>query len=175
MDIDELAERFTAIAGARLGRGPRHPRQPDSALAEHINRFLDEYPFLRTDPGYVEFLEKYAGAYAENEDVSTIVDILGFSEVSTEMIEMEGPIINKEGYLIFAQCIYHIRDNGRLRDTQEHDFAFDATGDRKPGVYRLFSAFSQLGNEFEWQYPGFTEWFADLVSHDGALEPRVSG
>lgn len=172
--IDDLIARFEQIPGARVGRGLEHPTRPDASEAGRLEEFLSNYPFLRADSSYEEFLRKYGGAYVENEDVTQIIDILGFSNVSTDIIEMDGSIVNSDGYLLFAQCIYHIMSERGLKDTQEHDFAFDATGEREPGVYRLYGDSEQDLNEFEWQYDNFANWLAYLVAQDAKLSPPAA-
>jgi hypothetical protein len=183
MQIDQLMDRFTGIPGARVGHGPRHPRHPDPSIAGQVDEFLDAYPALRADPGYVEFLERYGGASIENEKTGQIVDILGFTDASTDMIEMDGPIVDDNGFLVFAQCVYHLIEDGKLRDTQEHDFAFDTTGRRDPRVYHLYSAMSRLTSApeaprsqspFEMSCDGFVDWLAMIVNRNGMLEPPPS-
>ncbi|MEV4143728.1 hypothetical protein AB0J40_08670 [Amycolatopsis sp. NPDC049691] len=169
--IDALMARFEQIPGARVGRGIEHPASPDASEAGRLTEFLSSYRFLRADSSYEEFLMKYGGAYIENEEATQIIDILGFSDVSTDIIEMDGSIVSGDGYLVFAQCIYHIVSERGLEDTQEHDFAFDATGERKPGVYGLYGDSHQEHNEFEWRYDNFADWLADLVAQDAKLSP----
>lgn len=175
MEIDSLMADLARIPGARIGRGPRHPSQPDATAGEKLREFLAEYPAVRTDPGYVEFLECYGGAYLENEDVSQIVDILGFTDASTQMYEMDGPIVDEDGFLLFAQCVYHIEVDGRLVDTQEYDFAFDVTGGRESGVYGLFSARAVRDNRFEWHSDDFLSWLAQLVRTGGRFPTPGTG
>jgi len=169
--IDQLVERFSQIPGATVGQGPQHPEHPDKTISRRLSEFLSDYPFLHTDPHYVEFLEKYAGAYSEDEQATQLIEILGFFDPSIDIVEIEGSVIDRDGYLIFARCVYHIEDEKGLHDTQEHDFAFDASGKRKPGVYRHYSHFGSTDEGYEWMYTDFAAWLADLVTQDGRLRP----
>jgi hypothetical protein len=169
--LDELMQRFGQIPGAKVGHGPEHPESPDPSTAERLEEFLASYHSLQADQSYCDFLRRYGGAYIENHDATLIIDIFGFSEVSTDIVEMEGPVVNKDGYLIYAQCIYYIMSGNELRGTQEHDFAFDMTGARRPGIYRLYGSSEHLHNQFEWQHESFASWLAYLMDHDARLSP----
>ncbi|MEV4759057.1 hypothetical protein AB0J86_28725 [Micromonospora sp. NPDC049559] len=171
MDIDSVMDRFCRIPGARAGRGPRHPRDPDPAPAARLTEFLDTYPSLRSDRGYVAFLERYGGAAIEGGDDRPLVDVLGFSDASTGLLEMDGPVVDDDGFLLFAQYVHHRIEGGKLLDTEEQDFAFDTTGERKPGVYRLFSSRRVSDDDFDWYAEDFLSWLDRLVRQDGIL-PR---
>jgi hypothetical protein len=158
IDLDELVERFRRLPGAKVGDGPGQP--------ERVERFLDEYPFLRTDLGYVAFLRRYSGASIESDDLAQLVDIFGFGDASTDIEEMDGPVLTGDGFLIFAQCVYRVLDGGVHTGTREHDFAFDSAEGGRPGVYR----FAPGGAGFAWYGDGFLAWLADLVERDGWLD-----
>jgi hypothetical protein len=167
MGIEETVGRLERIPGAVVGRGPHHPVEPEPSLALPIAEFLDGYPDVRRDGGYVEFLEKYAGAMIKNDDETQIVDILGFSDASTEIMEMDGPIVDDNGFLLFAQGVFHIIADGKELDMYEHDFAFDASGDRRPGVYHSAATLRSQGQPFTWYADDFDAWLAELVEKRG--------
>lgn len=173
MNIDEVVSRLEHIPGARAGRGPRHPESPALFLEDQLVQFLDTYPVLHHDAGYIEFLEKYAGAMIKNSDETQIVDLLGFSDVSTGMLEMDGPVVDENGFLLFAQCVFHIIVEGRLVDMYEYDFAFDASGGRRPGVYRCSTTLRSQGEPYLWYADGFCSWLVELVDQDGRYERPV--
>ncbi|HWH00256.1 MAG TPA: hypothetical protein VNV66_13245 [Pilimelia sp.] len=178
MEIDELMARFAALPGARVGRGPDHPRMPEPAVGEAVDGFLRRFPEVARDHGYVAFLRRYAGAAIDNEERHEIVDILGFSNVSSDLIEMDGPVVDEHGFLIFAQVVRHLIEGGALRDTQEYDYAFDTTGARAPGVYWLYSSSRQPETFDEHARAGFapageafTGWLSRIVGSGGFSPP----
>lgn len=170
MNINEVVSRLERIPGALAGRGPRHPESPDLSIEDQLVQFLDTYPILRRDAGYVEFLEKYAGAMIKNPDETQIVDVLGFSDVSTGMLEMDGPVVDEHGFLLFAQCIFHIIVEGRLVDMYEYDFAFDTSEEGRPAVYRCSATLRSQGEPYVWYADGFCSWLVELVDQDGRYE-----
>jgi hypothetical protein len=62
-NINNLVSQFLSLGHAEVGHGPSHPTHPNPALAPLISSFLEQYPLLRKDRGYVEFLDIYAGAH----------------------------------------------------------------------------------------------------------------
>ncbi|HXM58416.1 MAG TPA: hypothetical protein VOB72_23655 [Candidatus Dormibacteraeota bacterium] len=169
--IDALVDRLSRLPGAQVGRGPRHPRSPDAAVAPRLDTFLSEHPTLRDDAGYIEFQEKYAGAMIQHPGRRQIVDILGFSDASTDMQEMEGPVVDDDGFLVFAECIHHITVDGRLEEVHEQAFAFSVVSGRRPGIYRLVSTMADQSGEYRWYTDDFTVWLRDLVDNDGWSTP----
>jgi hypothetical protein len=169
--IDDAMSRFSAIRGSSVGHGPRHPADPDTEIAPRIERFLETYPALRDDASYVEFLEKYAGASIENDDFSQIVDILGFTEASTDIEEMDGPIVDSQGFLMVAEAVYHLREGARTTDTLQHAFAYDMTGGRPKGLYYSLVTTQHLEPAFTHEFENFEAWLDDLVAREGWLDP----
>lgn len=169
--IDEAVSRFAALPGTSVGRGPRHPSDPNSDVELRVSEFLEAYPTLRGDPAYVEFLEKYAGASIENEDMSQIVDVLGFTDASTDIEEMDGPIVDSKGFLMVAEAVYHVREDGRTTSTLQHAFAYDVTGQRPPGIYWSLVSSDQLEPSFTKAFDGFEAWLEEIVACEGWLEP----
>lgn len=162
-------DRFCRIPGATAGRGPQHPSDPDPTSAPQLAKFLEMYPTLRSDQGYVAFLERYCGASIDGGDDRPLVDVLGFSDASTGLLEMDGPVVDDDNFLLFAQYVHHRIEDGKLIDTEEQDFAFDTTGARRPGVYRLFSSRRASDEHFEWHTEDFLSWLDRLARQDGIL------
>jgi nucleoid-associated protein YejK len=171
MEIDDLVAELNLLPGSRIGHGPAHPSSPDRSLADPIHEFLDAYPALRRDEGYVEFQTRYAGASVENEEKTQIVDILGFSEASTGLLDMDGAVVDDEGFLVFAQCIYHTVADGKLVDMYEYDFAFNVSAGRTWGVYANHSTLRTQPTEFLRHADDFTSWLRELVTMGGRYQP----
>jgi hypothetical protein len=169
--IDDAMARFAVLDGSSVGRGPRHPTEPNPEPGLRIEQFLSAYPALRNDAGYVQFLEKYAGASIENEDGSQIVDILGFTEASTDIDEADGPVVDSDGFLMVAEAIYHVRDGNRTRETVQHAFAYDVTGDRPGGIYHSLVSTQQLQPSFAHAFDTFEAWLDDVIDREGWLDP----
>lgn len=170
MEINEVIKHLEGIPGAMVGHGPRHPKDPDRSIEDQVEWFFDTYPTLRRDGGYVDFMEKYSGVLIKNLDETQIVDVLGFSDVSTGMLEMDGSVVDEDGFLLYAQCVYHTIVEGRLVNMYEYDFAFDISGERTPGVYRCSSTLRSQGEPYVWYSDGFCSWLAELARNGGRYE-----
>ncbi|MGW3222451.1 hypothetical protein ACWDAG_24520 [Streptomyces sp. NPDC001157] len=161
--------------GAVTGRGPEHPTDPNRELQSELDRFIGEHPSIAEDEGYVGFLMKYAGAYAENSDATRIVDIFGFGGTSTDIVDPDFPLVDENGFLVFAQCIYSEVADGELVDSYEHDFAFSVAGDRPPGVYRADSTLRESEQPFIRYADDFCEWLQRLIEVRGRFErPKLA-
>jgi hypothetical protein len=164
MDIHELIRELAQFGTVETGHGPRHPTAPSPAFASEIAAFLDEYPFVKRDRGYVEFLECYAGLLFWRAQDCLSLSIYGFDpDVSLHLAEGEGDIITREGFLTFADAAVPIEE-GRFssEDPQGAAFGFDATERRRWGVYRCSS-----NQPYEWYCETFEEWLGLLVSLRG--------
>src|SRR5438067_2368213 len=103
MDIHSLVSQLARFGTLETGRGPRHPESPNPDLADPIEAFLDEHPFVRRDPGYVDFLECYAGLLLWRERDCLGLSIYGFDpNVALHLTEGEGEPITPDRFLTFA-------------------------------------------------------------------------
>ena len=170
MDLHCLVQRFSELDRARVGRGPRHLTQGNRSLEGALESFLKRYPFLKKDTGYVQFLECYAGAYLVWPEDELVIDIYGFSGVSTLIVGEDGPIIDEDGYLTFSSVLFRIREGPGLENIQTLGFAFDATQQRKPGIYRQVVG-REEGSPIvtDWYGETFLEWFKDVMDKKGRL------
>jgi hypothetical protein len=169
-ELDDAMARFAELPGAEIGRGPRHPSHPDETRAEEIEAFLNRYPRLRQDPSYVEFLEKYAGASLEIAE-GPLLEVLGFSDASTEMEEMDGPIVSEQGFLLIAEAIYHRRVDGQTLATTEKAFAYDVTGIRGSGLFCSVVTGKSVDVRYSPSYVNFHAWLQDVIATKGWLTP----
>lgn len=169
MKLDDLVERLGRLPGAYIGRGPSHPTEPRPELRNKAADFFDSYPFLHQDRGYSEFLERYSGAIVNDPANDIGIDIMGFDPGVANLINTEGPIVDSNGYLLIAMCSYGEVTDGKLA-TWEYDFAFDATGARREGIYILTAAGGKPLGGFEWHAKNFEEWVTELVEKSGRYE-----
>ena len=158
MNIHTLMTQFAQFEHAKIGRGPKHPTEPNVSLHTEVNTFLESYPFLRNDTGYIDFLECYAGASIFNQNSPFTVDILGFAgnSISTHMFEMEESVIDEEGFLMFGYLMLDDKSLGQ----HQISFGFDATHHRLPGVYQYVS---QVDAQWDWYCATFLEWLDKLL------------
>ncbi|MEV6439226.1 hypothetical protein [Streptomyces anulatus] len=169
MMIDDLIERLRLLPGAQIGCGPRHKITPQTEQATTISEFLESHTFMRQDHGYVDFLERFSGVIVDNPEEDIGIDIMGFDPRVANLAETEGPLVDSNGYALIAMCSYGEVRSGKLV-TWEYDFAFDATGLRKRGIYRLTALGGEVVKGFEWHVRSFEEWLAELVERSGQYE-----
>jgi hypothetical protein len=157
-DLDRELSRLGALGSLDLGRGPRHPSAPRPELAASIAAFLERYPFLRRDPAYVEFLERYAGAVLFRSQDMFSVGIYGFDEdVAMHIVSGPGDII-EDGCLTIADVVTpNEPDQPFSENVDSHGIAFDATGSRPWGLYRTREGHGERIGD------GFIEWLRQLA------------
>lgn len=160
MVLQELMQQFSTIEGAFIGQGSYHSSYPNQALLGEIDDFLQRFPFLRDDQGYIDFLSLYAGAGISQEP-TLMVDICGFTTEGIHIVKDDGEPLDKQGFFTF--CLTYL-DNER-----EIDFSFDATGHRERGVYRAI-ADSRGTGDYAWFCPSFLIWLERLIQHQGRLD-----
>ena len=166
MKIHERMAVFVESGYCTVGRGPKHPFLPDTSLLPVIASFLERYPFLLKDQGYVEFLQSYAGASIQRPNDEFLVDIYGFTRASTNMLELPGDMIDNHGFLMFAG-VYWTQETKTGHEFIELDFAFHAAGDKADGVYYLTPSL----DEYRWGFARFDHWLEALVLKQKKLLP----
>jgi hypothetical protein len=159
MDIHTVMARFAELEGAVVGVGPRKSSHPNTEIQGKIDFFLNSYPFLHQDRGYIDFLEFYAGAHVLRGDYEVAIDIFGFLDISTHMLDYEDPIVDEDGFLTFSLAI--------LQENRHLAFGFDATQHRTWGVYR--AVVDENGASYVWYCDTFLEWLNQIVQKDGNI------
>lgn len=164
MNLTELMEQFRAIPGARVGTPtPSHVALPGVSAQEEIATFLATYLLLSRDTEYTHFLRTYGGASIFQSP--TFVDIWGFAEdeASTSMYEVEDPVVDEAGILMFALVV---RED-LPEPSQQISFGFPVTDAHAQGVYY---GSSRTNFVWKWYGPTFLAWLHDVVVHQGRLE-----
>jgi hypothetical protein len=165
MNIHSLIGKMASLEGAVIGRGPRRPINPDTDLAPVVEKLFVEYPFLRKDQGYVDFIECYAGAFIDSQEDDLVIDIFGLSEVSTNLLYGEDDIIDKDGFLGICSIAIGIdRGPGLDKELIGGGFSFDATQSRRPGIYRHL-----INAPVGWYCETFLELLDALIEKRGRL------
>lgn len=169
-DLHDLMGRFQELGVLEdIARGPKHPESPRPALAPQIAAWLEQHPCLRRDPGYVDYLEQYSGAWIDTNIPAIQVDIFGFDDggTSTHLVHGDGDAIDREGMMPFAAVNFQVGPDlapadGSTPGSEPRSmvFGFDTTGTRPWGVYRHDAA-------WEWYCDTFLEWLERLVERGG--------
>ena len=168
-DINILMKRLSSLGEGELGKGPRHPEEPNMSILPTVERFLKENSFLQKDKHYIQFLETYAGAGIQGENEEFVIDLFGFTDVSTNFYEQdEHSIVDEDGFLTFCGGYASLDSNNPIDFMIPQGFLFDATGERKWGIYRG----SNEGHY--WYCETFVEWLNDLIHHGGKIPLDVS-
>lgn len=163
-DLDELLARLGRVGELALGCGPEHPSAPEPALATDVAKLLAQYPFLRRDPGYVAFLERYAGAVLWRDQDLLSLGLFGFHpELSTHLVTGPGEII-EHGFFTFCDMVVPRDPDAPFGDSIGLGFGFDATQERRWGVYRLWG-----GGKADWYCDTFLEWLEQFIAKGGRL------
>jgi hypothetical protein len=170
LDIETLMRSFLDLGYAEIGNGPKHPAAPNPDLAAPVQAFLARFPILRRDQGYVDFLEYYAGASILWPHNDLVVDIFGFTEVSSHLLETDGPIVDEHGYFWFCSEVIRLHPGFETRTTTAGlQFAFDTTQQRRWGIYRGIDNEDSSRTEFAWYCESFLEWLNLLIENKGRL------
>lgn len=183
MTLHEIIENISQIEDAEvsIGYGPKHPVHPQSDLTTIVTELFSRYPFLKKDQGYVEFMETFSGMYIYRPKVDISLHIFGFTNVSLQihkvdenfLLQGEKPIIEK-GFLGFCDADLFKEDPPvggikTLANTIGTGFAFDATGQRKWGIYRAKNILEFEAIEMYWYCNTFLEWLDCLLRDKGNL------
>jgi hypothetical protein len=163
-DIDNLMARFAALPGAELGAGPE-----DEEASARMEGFLATVPGLVADDDYMHFLRTWSGAYVQDEQADHIIDLFGFSGVSSDMSEMLEPVQPGQERVVVAQCIYHHTDRQGQPRVAEYSFAL-ATDPADLTVYAHLVTAERLSSPWRRWAAGFGAWLAGLVDRGGWLD-----
>ena len=177
VDLHSLMKRLAVSEHALLGTGPRHPVAPNPEIADEVERFLAQYPFLRQDQGYVDFLECYAGASFDCPDASLIVFIYGFLDQVTRHFTKDEPFVGsavdeERGFLVFAEMVFRPGKYRGVVDNVSYGYAFDMTETRRWGVYHDISSKDYTSSKYEWHCESFLQLLEELVGRvERTLKP----
>jgi hypothetical protein len=114
MDIN-LLNKFTSYATITVGNSDSKKSYEQE---KRLQRFAEKFRFVKLDIGYFEFLRIYSGLHIYRQNPLFILDIFGFSNKVSELIEYQDSyywegeynIWNDEGYLLFATLDF-VKDN----------------------------------------------------------------
>lgn len=164
-DLEGLTTLMTELTTlGRLDTVGSPARPPDTRIAREVEEFLDRYPFLRRDPGYVAFLQCYAGAGLTSQGELRSLDIYGFSdEVTLHITRGEGDVV-ENGLLTFADLLLRLDPgHGAQVKSVGCGFGFPESSDARWGVYRITE------DRSEWYCETFCEWLRQAIVKRGRL------
>jgi hypothetical protein len=201
MNVDELAKRFAALPGAKIGPYPA-PAAESEERATGVRHLVGGYPFLAKGPGYLDFLLRYGGGYVGRgpvEDPDACLLIFGFGEFAEPMSGAPGA---DDAYYFFAQLLCQFFDAeaeatkvlvntappGLLAEEmraydhyqgKSHDviasFLFPAEPSAEHGVYVALWLDLKRQAALRWIAGSFLEWLEVIVSRGGLLTPEDLG
>lgn len=165
-NIHCLIERLKTMGELYTDFDPKHPVAANVTLQFILEEVYDQYPFLKKDADYTDFLECYGGlSYSQQKDLLSL-DLFGISdEVSTHLLYGPGEAITSDGVFTFCS-IALVRDleNPRPDMMQGLGFGFETTGERKWGVYRCFDS-----EPYHYYCNNFLEWLDRFVTNSRQL------
>ncbi len=167
--LTEVMARWSGIPGAELGQGPL--LAPSSDIDARIERFLSAHPILETDPTYVEFQRTYAGASVQNPERTQIIDVLGFSDASTEIEEMDGPIVDDDGYLLVVDGVFFVQRPDEQPVTIQHAYAYRTSGTGGTTIYHSVVATDRPSSGYSPAFDRFVDLLSHVVATGGWLDP----
>jgi hypothetical protein len=164
--IYQMIKKLHELGIVETGRGPKHPTLPNTELVEEIAEFLETYSFLKTDQGYVNFLERYAGLLLYRDSDFLSLGIYGFdNDVSLHLVNGEGELIDEAGILTFADLTLPLQEGDQSSENLTAiGFGFDSTQQRHWGVYRCID-----GQPYHWYCRSFLEWLEKFYNNQGRL------
>jgi hypothetical protein len=203
MNVDELANRFAALPGARIGLYPASAAESEERAAG-VRHLVATYSFLAKDPGYLDFLLRYGGGYVGRgpvEDPDACLLIFGFGEFADPMSGAPGV---DDGYYFFAQLLCQFFDaeaeatkvlvntappglsaeEMRAYDHHHHEgkshdviasFLFPAEPSAEHGVYVVLWLDLKRQAALRWIAGSFLVWLEVTVSRGGLLTPEDLG
>ncbi len=168
-ELHTLLVRMQGLGHLKLGHGPKHPEAPEPRLTGDIAAFLERYPFVCRDEGYVQFLSEYAGGVFWRDQDALSLGLFGFyPDLSIHLTKGPGETI-EHGYLTFCDLVIPPRSEPFAPDARGLGFGFDATGTRRAGVHRLWGE-----GRADYFCETFLEWLRLFIEHEGRLDENIS-
>lgn len=112
------------------------PFGPDSRpeLTDVLRAWIEHYPFIQADSGYMAFLRSCAAACAFCGQSNIHIEIIGVLGFEEQLADYGFPTVPEGWYSIGWSSVYL----GKIGDPSEaiyHGYYFDASGKRPWGVY----------------------------------------
>jgi hypothetical protein len=177
MTIHEAVRKIATLPGAEVGHGFKHPDDPDPGYAEYYQTHLQEHPFLKGYPDFLEFLETYSGCVVDQLDTEQVGEFLSATIFGLGPWSMEelAPAVDGQGFYCFSTVETGVRRQGKAAGSEPPDtvasFAFDATGQRPKGVYAQVHRLDETPPPLQVYCPTFSEWLRRFAEAGGRLLP----
>lgn len=169
MKLQETVQKLSMLEYALVHGGPRHPKYPHPSFAGQIAQVFEEYPQLKKDGDFTDFLEMYVGAIILYPDNSVQAAINGVWDYTAHLLEPE--VLEQGKYLRFATIIFEPPAKDKLTGVS---FAFDLSHDvlsvyRTANVKDEMAQFGVRRTPHEYYCDTFIEWLEKLVEAKGRL------
>lgn len=178
MRIHEQVQLLGTLEKAEIGRGATHPVHPNSKYAVLLRQHLEQFPFLRDYPDYVEFLAAYAGARVyspERMRDGSFLHATIYGIGNWEFAEECPPAVTPEGFFVFS--VVEVQPpRGKEAATKDTivSYAFPARNNESRGVFVAVHALDGEVEPFRLFCSSFSEWLELFVRAKGWLLPSVS-
>lgn len=162
--VDALVSAFSKLPEAEIGHGSDHPTSPTPSLREPINRYFEQYPFLRADESYMAFVYRYCGAFAVSSEADIAIYV--FAPAGYLHDPNADEAIDEDGYFIFGYTEFWCGEP-RIENGVLVGFGFDATGKRSRGIHRTVIRESKVVEPWSWYCETFVEWLNLAIQNSG--------
>lgn len=163
---------LTSLPNAEIICGPEHPRKPRKELANVLSDIISRNPFLGNDRYYIQFLKVVGGLCIDTnrsiEDPEYYFAIL--YELDGVFCDESTAEITEDGFFVIGEFCFNKPSNSGSIQEMTNVYAFDATGNRKSGIYRSTYIDGEMLSGFGYQYESFEAFISNLISSQGILK-----
>lgn len=170
MDLQALFRALRSLPNAQLSGLPKEE------LADLARSHVEQFPFLKRHPGFVQFLETCGGAFVgdpedANNPAYAFATLFGVGDFALD----GAPEVDPDGFYVF--CVLELRDCSGLTGSSAEaglvtcSFALDATASRTEGVYAEVHSVSGGLGVYRRFSSSFGEWLQAFLQARGRLLP----
>jgi hypothetical protein len=125
-----------------------------------LNSIIEDYPLLRFETGYIEFIKEFGAITLIGKENSLTSAIYGIGSSSRyfHLKDSEGDIVDEEGFMTIMDISYTVMEDGE-KVYQDTAFGIDTTGAREKGIYRYSGA-----EDYKWFCNDFLELLGIVVT-----------
>jgi hypothetical protein len=170
MDLQSQLQALRSLPNVRVSGLPKQQ------LAKLARSHIEQFPFLKRHPDFVQFLETCGGAHVgDPEDAKNpeyaFATLFGVGDFAIE----GAPEVDPDGFYVF--CVIELRESpystGQPADAGlvTCSFAFDSTDSRPEGVYAEVHPTSGKRGAYRRVCGSFSEWLQAFIRASGRLLP----
>jgi hypothetical protein len=177
MDVEtrlaDLLRRFRDLcpeAATDLGPLDRDARLE---LRDVLNAWLDHYPFLQNDAGYLAFLRRCSAACAFADERNVRIEVAGVLAFEEQLATFGFPT-REDGWYCLGWSAVYLGAIGDLDNAIYHGYAFDATGTRPWGVYHRSGMSGRPRSDYRLMAASFLDFLDLLIASRGNPFPDAA-